>query len=190
MMRTKQLIQVTLIAWFAILATTTAALSQDVPPAPITGGSAEPSGGASGLNLDMKLDDLVKQDVVIPGFSQEVSTVERQTSTIGRSPAAVFVITPEMIKRSGARSIPDVLRMAPGVDVARIDAHTWAISIRGFNGRFANKLLVQIDGRVVYNASFGGVFWDIQDVVLPDVERMRSYEDPERRFGAPMPSMA
>src|SRR5436189_1115543 len=117
------------------------------------------------MHLDMKLHDLAKQDVVIPGFSQVVSTVERTESTIGRTPAAVFVITPEMIKRSGARTIPEALRIAPGVDVARIDAHTWAISIRGFNGRFANKLLVQIDGRIVYNAGFGGVFWEQQDVV-------------------------
>ena len=177
-MKTKQLIQVTLISWFAILATTTVALSQDVSPAPTTGSSAEPSGGASGIDLDMKLDDLVKQDVVIPGFSQEVSTVERQTSTIGRTPAAVFVITPEMIKRSGARNLPDVLRMAPGVDVARIAADVWAISIRGFNDRFANKLLVQIDGRVVYTATSGGVYWNQQDVVLADVERIEVIRGP------------
>ena len=161
------------------LTTAMAALSQDGAPAPAASDSAATSGGTtSELNLDMKLDDLARQDVVVPGFSQEVSTVERQTSTIGRTPAAVFVITPEMIKRSGARSIPDVLRMAPGVDVARIDAHTWAISIRGFNSRFANKLLVQIDGRIVYNATFGGVYWDQQDVLLADVERIEVIRGP------------
>src|SRR5436189_106850 len=84
----------------------------------------------------------------------------------------LWLITPEMIKRSGARNIPDVLRMAPGVDVARLNAHTWAISIRGFNDVYAKRLLVQIDGRVVYQAAFGGVYWDMQDVVLADVERI------------------
>jgi iron complex outermembrane receptor protein len=159
------------------------ALAQESPPSAAASSSSLDAAAtgektAGGLNLDMKLDDLAKQDVVVPGFSQVVSTVERKESTIGRTPAAVFVITPEMIKRSGARSIPDVLRMAPGVDVARIDAHTWAISIRGFNARFANKLLVQIDGRIVYNATFGGVYWDQQDVLLADVERIEVIRGP------------
>jgi iron complex outermembrane receptor protein len=132
----------------------------------------------NGLNLDMKLEDLAKQDVLVPGLSTPVTTVERQPSTIGRTPAAVFVITPEMIRRSGARSVPDVLRMAPGVDVARINAFTWAISIRGFNSRYASKLLVQIDGRIVYNTQFGGVYWSQQDVVLEDVERIEVIRGP------------
>jgi iron complex outermembrane recepter protein len=179
-LKTNRLIHVAFFSSVVTLATTMAAQSQDVPAAPATNASPTPAEGnnGGGLNLDMKLDDLVKQDVVIPGFTQEVSTVERTESTIGRSPAAVFVITPEMIRRSGARSIPDVLRMAPGVDVARIDAHTWAISIRGFNGRFANNLLVQIDGRIVYNATYGGVYWDQQDVLLADVERIEVIRGP------------
>lgn len=144
------------------------------PPA-----SGAPTANAGGLNLDMKLEDLASQAVVVPGLSTPVTTAERQPSTIGRTPAAVFVITPEMIRRSGARTIPDVLRMAPGVDVARIDAHTWAISIRGFNIRYANKLLVQIDGRVVYNGTFGGVYWNQQDVVLEDVERIEVIRGPQ-----------
>jgi iron complex outermembrane receptor protein len=152
-----------------------ALLAQESTPLPTPPSNPATS---SGLNLDMKLEDLARQDVVVPGLSTVVSTVERQESTIGRTPAAVFVITPEMIKRSGARSIPDVLRMAPGVDVARVNAHTWAISIRGFNERFANKLLVQIDGRIVYNATFGGVYWDQQDVVLEDVERIEVIRGP------------
>jgi iron complex outermembrane receptor protein len=160
------------------LATSLDALAQEEPAVESSTDSAGAAGSNTGLNLDMKLDDLVKQDVVIPGFSQEVSTVERQKSTIGRTPAAVFVITPEMIKRSGARNLPDVLRMAPGVDVARIASDIWAISIRGFNDRFADKLLVQIDGRVVYTATFGGVIWNQQDVVLADVERIEVIRGP------------
>jgi iron complex outermembrane receptor protein len=170
----------------AILGATVAARAQESPQAPPAGepaGAAGDSAGSSGapsggLNLDMKLDDLVKQDVLVPGLSTPVSTVERQTSTIGRSPTAVFVITPEMIKRSGVRSIPEALRMAPGIDVARVNSQTWAISARGFNNTFANKLLVQIDGRVVYNGTFGGVYWNQQSVVLPDVERIEVIRGP------------
>jgi len=136
------------------------------------------TGTAGGLNPDMKLDELVKQDVLVPAMNQVVNTVDRTESTVGRSAAAVFVITPEMIKRSGARNIPEALRMAPGIEVAKITSSTWAITARGFNGRFANKLLVQIDRRVVYTPTFGGVYWDIQDVVLPDVERIEVIRGP------------
>jgi iron complex outermembrane receptor protein len=113
-----------------------------------------------------------------PALDMEVSTVSRQESTVGKSPAAVFVITNEMIQRSGVRNIPDALRMAPGVEVARVDANKWAISIRGFNTQFANKLLVQIDGRTVYTPTFGGVYWDVQDVLLEDVERIEVIRGP------------
>src|SRR5690606_18506179 len=136
--------------------------------------AASDIGGLQNLSLEQ----LAQQDGVVPGPSEPVTTVERQPSTIGRTPAAVFVITPEMIRRTGARTIPDALRIAPGVDVARINAHNWAISIRGFNGRFANKLLVQIDGRVVYNTSQAGVWWDMQDVMLEDVERIEVIRGP------------
>jgi len=95
-----------------------------------------------------------------------VSTVTRQEISVGRSPAAIYVITQEMIQRGGALTIPDVLRMVPGVEVVQIDANKWAVTVRGFNGRVANKLLVQIDGRSVYTQSFSGVFWDMNDVVL------------------------
>jgi len=113
-----------------------------------------------------------------PALETEVSTVTRQESTVGKTPAAVFVITNEMIQRSGVRNIPDALRMAPGVEVARVDANKWAISIRGFNNQFANKLLVQIDGRTVYTPTFGGVFWDVQDVLLEDVDRIEVIRGP------------
>ena len=141
-----------------------------------------PAGGTQttgGLNLDMNLDELARQDVVIPMLSQTVETVDRQTSTVGRTPYAVFVITQEMIQRSGARYIPEVLRMAPGVTVAKINSSTWAITARGFQGRFANKLLVQIDGRIVYSpVMFGGVYWDVQDLPLQDVERIEVVRGP------------
>ncbi len=111
-------------------------------------------------------------------LNAEVSTVSRTPSTVGKSPAAVFVITNEMIRRSGAMSIPEVLRMAPGVNVAKINSNEWAVSIRGFNGQYANKLLVQIDGRSVYTPIFAGVIWPAQDVLLEDVERIEVIRGP------------
>ncbi|RPH43229.1 MAG: TonB-dependent receptor [Planctomycetota bacterium] len=94
------------------------------------------------------------------------------------TPSAVFVILPEDIRRSGARSIPEALRMAPGLQVARLDANKWAISSRGFNGRFSNKLLVLMDGRSVYTPLFSGVFWDVQDTFLEDIERIEVIRGP------------
>lgn len=124
------------------------------------------------------VEQLSQVKVVAPALQEVVSTVSRQKSTVGKSPAAVFVITNEMIRRSGARSVPEVLRMAPGVQVHRIDANKWAVSIRGFADRFANKLLVQIDGRSVYTPLFAGVYWDVQDVLLEDVERIEVIRGP------------
>ena len=92
--------------------------------------------------------------------------------------AAVFVITADDIRRSGVTNVMEALRLAPGVEVARIDSSRWAISIRGFNGRFANKLQVLIDGRTVYNTQFSGVYWEIQDLFLPDIERIEVVRGP------------
>lgn len=141
--------------------------------------------GALGDLLDMADDDIgslsqvqVARPSVAPALDAVVSTVERKQSTVGRTPAAVFVINREMIRRSGARYVPEVLRMVPGVQVAQIDANKWAVSIRGFNSRFANKLLVQVDGRSVYNPLFGGVFWDAQGLLMEDVERIEVIRGP------------
>ena len=111
-------------------------------------------------------------------LNTEVSTVSRSPSTVGKSPAAVFVITNEMIRRSGAASIPEVLRMAPGVNVAKINSNEWAVTIRGFNSQYANKLLVQIDGRSVYTPFFNGTIWAAHDVLLEDVERIEVVRGP------------
>ena len=111
-------------------------------------------------------------------MTRPVTSVARQPSTVGRSPAAVFVIDQEMIHRSGARSIPELLRMVPGLHVARIDATKWSVSSRGYSSRFARKLLVQIDGRMVYTPLFGGAFWDVQDLLLEDIERIEVIRGP------------
>ena len=108
----------------------------------------------------------------------EVTTVARQESTVGQSPAAIYVITQAEIRRSAVTTIPELLRRVPGVNVARVDANKWAISARGFNDRFANKLLVQMDGRTVYSPIFSGVFWDTMDYPLADIERIEVIRGP------------
>jgi iron complex outermembrane recepter protein len=128
--------------------------------------------------LDLPLDQLAKTPVVVPSMDVPVTSVTKEASTVGRSAAAVFVITNEMIRRSGATCIPEALRMAPGLDVAQINSSTWAISCRGFNGIYASKLLVLIDGRTVYTPVSSGVYWDVQDVLLEDVERIEVIRGP------------
>lgn len=107
-----------------------------------------------------------------------VTSVSKREQKLGEAAAAVFVITQDDIRRSGARNIPEALRMAPGVEVARIDENKWAITARGFNGRFANKLLVLIDGRSVYTPLFSGVYWNVQDTMLEDVDRIEVIRGP------------
>jgi len=108
----------------------------------------------------------------------EVTSASKKPQRLSQTTAAIFVITQEDIRRSGASNIPEALRMAPGVQVANIDANKWAISIRGFNGRFANKLLVLIDGRTIYTPTFSGVYWDTQDTLMSDIERIEVVRGP------------
>lgn len=107
-----------------------------------------------------------------------VTSVSKKSQPITNAAAAVFVITQEDIRRSGVTSIADALRMAPGVQVAKIDSNKWAISSRGFNGRFSNKLLVLMDGRSLYTPYFIGVYWEIQDTLLDDIDRIEVIRGP------------
>ncbi len=111
------------------------------------------------------------KDVVIVSASKKPEMVSGVA-------AAVYVITQEDIRRSGVTSIPEALRLAPGVHVARITATDWAINIRGLNDQFAQNLLVMIDGRKVYTHVFSGVFWDIQDTVIEDIDRIEVIRGP------------
>src|SRR5665213_2720079 len=114
----------------------------------------------------------------------QVTSVSKTEQSLSRTASAVFVVSQEDIRRSGATNIPDVLRMVPGVQVAQINANTWAISARGFNDRFSNELMVLVDGRTVYTPTFGGVFWDVLDVPLEDIERIEVIRGPGGSVGA------
>ena len=108
----------------------------------------------------------------------QVTTASRVPEAASDVPAAVFVITQEDIRRSGARSIPEVLRLAPGLQVARINGGTWAIGIRGFADRLARSVLVLIDGRAVYSPLFAGTYWENQETLLADVDRIEIIRGP------------
>lgn len=127
---------------------------------------------AQGTRADvsgMSIEELMKVDV---------TTVSRRAERLQETAAAVTVLTSEDIRRSGATSIPDVLRLVPGVHVARIDSNKWSVSVRGFTGRYSNKLLVLIDGRSVYTPLFSGVIWDAVSVPLATIERIEVIRGP------------
>jgi iron complex outermembrane recepter protein len=111
-------------------------------------------------------------------MNMEVTSVSKREQKLSQAAAAIFVINQDDIRRSGALNIPDLLRMVPGLDVAQINANTWAISSRGFNHQFSDKLLVLIDGRTVFTPSQDGVNWDTQDVPLEDIERIEVIRGP------------
>lgn len=110
--------------------------------------------------------------------AQEVTSVSKSAEPYGRAPAAIQVITQDDIRRSGATTLAEALRLADNLIVAQKNSHDWAISARGFNTDLANKLLVLIDGRTVYTPLFSGVFWDRQDYLLEDVERIEVISGP------------
>jgi iron complex outermembrane receptor protein len=111
-------------------------------------------------------------------MSIEVTSVSKREQKTSQAAAAIFVISHDDIGHSGALNIPDLLRMVPGLEVAQIDAGKWAISARGFNGQYSNKLLVLIDGRTVYSPFFAGVFWDSQNVPVDSIERIEVIRGP------------
>lgn len=118
---------------------------------------------------DLALEDLLRINVT------SVSGVE---TALADTPAAIFVITNEDIRRGGHHTIADALRMVPGLHVANIYANTWAVGARGFNSRFAGELLVLVDGRAVYNDIFSGTFWDEVDLLLEDIDRIEVIRGP------------
>ncbi len=119
--------------------------------------------------LDLGLEDLL---------AIEVTSVSKKIQPLSSSPAAIYVITERDIQQSGVTSIPEALRMVPGLHVARIDSNKWAITSRGFNGQLSNKLLVLVDGRAVYSPLFSKVNWEAQDTLLEDIERIEVIRGP------------
>jgi iron complex outermembrane receptor protein len=120
---------------------------------------------------DLDLTTLMSMDVI-------VTSAAKRSQASSDAAAAVFVITRDDIRRSGATSLPEVLRLAPGLHVARIDARSWAVSARGFNSRFANKLQVLVDGRSIYTPMFSGVMWEEQLVPLHTIDRIEVVRGP------------
>ncbi len=151
-------------SWMGLLAF---ALALSVPGA-YSEESSEDSGALRKLR-GMSIEELM---------NVELTSVSKKREKRSEAAAAAYVITREDIRRSGATSIAEALRMAPGVHVAQISANKWAITVRGFNGLYTNKLLVLIDGRSVYSPLFSGVHWDQQDVLLEDVERIEVIRGP------------
>ncbi len=118
---------------------------------------------------DLSLEDLM---------NESVTSATKKQIRLGDAPTAISVITQEDIRRSAYNSIPELLRLVPGLDVARIDGNEWAISSRGFNGQYASSLLVLIDGRTVYTPASGGVYWNVQDLMLEDIDRIEVIRGP------------
>src|SRR6185437_2080257 len=112
---------------------------------------------------DLSLEDLLKV---------HVTSAAKKEQPIGDVPAAIFVITAEDIRLSGAESVPELLRTVPGIEVARINSNSWSVTARGFSSKYADKLLVLLDGRSIYDPLFSGIFWDMQMPMLEDVERI------------------
>lgn len=108
----------------------------------------------------------------------EVTSVSKEPEEVWKTPAAIYVITQEDIRRSGAKTLPDILRLAPGVEVSQIDGDKWAVGIRGFEGRLAKSVLVLIDGRSVYTPLFAGVYWEMQTTMIQDIERIEVIRGP------------
>src|SRR2546427_10356119 len=108
----------------------------------------------------------------------EVTSVSKRPEKLSDAPSSIQVITGDDIRRAGATSLPEALRLASNLHVAQVDSHEWAITARGFNNASANKLLVLIDGRMVYTPLHAGVFWDVQDTLLADIERIEVISGP------------
>ncbi|HKW50501.1 MAG TPA: TonB-dependent receptor [Candidatus Eisenbacteria bacterium] len=111
-------------------------------------------------------------------FDLEVTSVSQKPEPVSKTAAAVHVVTADDLRRMGAVSIPEALRYIPGVEVARVNSRSYAITARGFNGTAANKLLVLMDGRSIYTPLYSGVFWDVQDAFIEDIEQIEVIRGP------------
>ncbi len=120
---------------------------------------------------DLDLDQLANMDV-------KVTSASKKEESLSGAPAAIYVLTGEDIRRGGFTTLPEALRMVPGLYVAQTNSHAWQISTRGFNGINNNKMLLLVDGRSAYTPDFGGVYWDMQDIPLEDIDRIEVIRGP------------
>jgi iron complex outermembrane recepter protein len=146
-------------------------LPAETPAQPEAGAAAEVHPRSTPSIADLSLEELINVAVT-------VTSVSKREEPLHDSAAAIFVLSNEDLRRSGATTVADALRLVPGMQVASIDSSNWAVSARGFNQQFANKLLVMIDGRAVYSPLFSGVHWDVQQVFLDDVDRIEVIRGP------------
>ena len=123
---------------------------------------------------DRNLADLSIEELM----NESVTSVSRKAERLGDAAAAIAVLSQDDLQRSGATTLMEALRLVPGVNVARVNSRSWAVSARGFNSVYSNKLLVLVDGRAVYSPLFAGVFWDLQQVMLEDVDRIEVIRGP------------
>src|SRR5712671_4999990 len=138
------------------------AISMAIPAEALPSGKSEDLANASIENL----------------MNMQVSSVSRRQKELRSTSAAVYVITSDDIRRSGITDIADLFRMVPGMNVAQSTSSVWAVSARGFNAQYSTKLLVTVDGRSVYDPSFSGVFWNLQNLVLEDIDRIEVIRGP------------
>jgi iron complex outermembrane recepter protein len=172
----------------SLLITVTPVLAQDPPLPQPAGLDAAPVGPGEEDKTDDPLGSLFEgQDEVdltalsledLMSIDIEVTSVSRKKESLAKTAAAVYVISAEDIRRSGALSIPEALRMAPGIQVSLLGPGEYAVSARGFNDQFADKILVLIDGRSVYTPLFSGTFWQDQGVLMEDIERIEVVRGP------------
>jgi iron complex outermembrane recepter protein len=135
---------------------------------------ARPQDSAPGSNKPVDLTAVSIEDLM----NIQVTSASRKPESLSAAPAAIFVITADDIRRGGFSSVPEALRMVPGLYVVQQSSHVWLVTARGFSHQFNDKMLVLIDGRLVYSPTFGGVFWDVQDPPLEDIDRIEVIRGP------------
>jgi iron complex outermembrane receptor protein len=135
-------------------------------------GSDAKTNAVSARLAKMSIEQLVDVEVV------SMTSLFKKQVDLEKAPAAAYVVTADDVRRLGITTLPEALRLVPGMDVARIDSHEWAVSARGFDAQFANKLLILVDGRTIYGPAYGGVNWGMQDMVLEDLDRIEVIRGP------------
>jgi iron complex outermembrane receptor protein len=161
----------------AALAATSLLVGLGVALATVPGRAQQPDSTARRPDTGVSAEAL-KQLSIEQLMNLQVTSVSKRPERLAQSAAAIQVITREDIRRSGASSLPEALRLASNLQVAQVDSRQWAIGARGFNGTTTNKLLVLIDGRTVYTPLYSGVFWDVQQVPLADIDRIEVISGP------------